>query len=70
MIINVFSSLGPLSTTTNDFWRMVWEQRSPVIVMITRLKESKKVMQYFVVNNPFHYIYYYCMINYISFTAE
>ena len=28
--------------TISDFWRMVWKERSPIIVMITKLKERNK----------------------------
>jgi len=31
---------GPLATTTADFWQMVWEQGSVIIVMLTQLNES------------------------------
>ncbi|XP_030058816.1 receptor-type tyrosine-protein phosphatase epsilon isoform X1 [Microcaecilia unicolor] len=30
---------GPKQETVNDFWKMVWEQRSATIVMLTNLKE-------------------------------
>ncbi|XP_032826470.1 receptor-type tyrosine-protein phosphatase delta isoform X28 [Petromyzon marinus] len=34
---------GPLPETFADFWRMVWEQRSSTIVMMTRLEERCRV---------------------------
>jgi len=34
---------GPLPETFADFWRMVWEQRSSTIVMLTRLEERARV---------------------------
>ncbi|XP_077379773.1 receptor-type tyrosine-protein phosphatase F isoform X9 [Festucalex cinctus] len=34
---------GPLPETLSDFWRMVWEQRSSTIVMMTRLEEKSRV---------------------------
>ncbi|XP_051231235.1 receptor-type tyrosine-protein phosphatase F isoform X12 [Dicentrarchus labrax] len=34
---------GPLPETLSDFWRMVWEQRSTTIVMMTRLEEKSRV---------------------------
>ncbi|XP_078575223.1 receptor-type tyrosine-protein phosphatase alpha-like [Branchiostoma floridae x Branchiostoma japonicum] len=39
---------GPLPTTTNDFWRMVWEQDTATIVMVTNLMEKNmaKCAQY------------------------
>ncbi|KAJ8298665.1 hypothetical protein KUTeg_022725, partial [Tegillarca granosa] len=33
---------GPMSHTIVDFWRMVWVEKSPIIVMITKLKEKNK----------------------------
>lgn len=29
--------------TVNDFWQMAWQEESPVIVMITKLKEKNEV---------------------------
>ncbi|XP_077109703.1 receptor-type tyrosine-protein phosphatase S isoform X8 [Ranitomeya variabilis] len=34
---------GPLPDSFGDFWRMVWEQRSATIVMMTRLEEKSRV---------------------------
>ncbi|XP_069378737.1 protein tyrosine phosphatase receptor type Fa isoform X17 [Paralichthys olivaceus] len=34
---------GPLPETLTDFWRMVWEQRTCTIVMMTRLEEKSRV---------------------------
>ncbi|XP_046841964.1 titin-like isoform X3 [Xenia sp. Carnegie-2017] len=34
---------GPLETTCEQFWRMVWENLSSIIVMVTGLEEGRKV---------------------------
>lgn len=40
-IINRYiATQGPLSDTTQDFWTMVWEQKSTLIVMVTPLIEN------------------------------
>ena len=33
---------GPLPQTVVDFWRLVWQERAPSIVMITNLEERGK----------------------------
>ncbi|KAM7046543.1 receptor-type tyrosine-protein phosphatase C [Acridotheres tristis] len=33
---------GPKDETTDDFWRMVWEQKATIIVMVTRCEEGKR----------------------------
>ncbi|KAK6190306.1 hypothetical protein SNE40_002207 [Patella caerulea] len=33
---------GPMAHTIVDFWKMVWFERCPIIVMITKLKEKSK----------------------------
>ncbi|KAF7239233.1 Receptor-type tyrosine-protein phosphatase epsilon [Varanus komodoensis] len=39
---------GPKQDTVNDFWRMIWEQKSATVVMLTNVKERKedKCFQY------------------------
>ncbi|VDN03615.1 unnamed protein product [Thelazia callipaeda] len=37
---NYILTQGPLSTTSNDFWQMVWEQSSTLIIMLNRLVEK------------------------------
>jgi protein tyrosine phosphatase len=33
---------GPLSNTVDDFWRLVWHETVPIIVMVTRLTEKNR----------------------------
>uniref|UniRef100_A0A452FNU6 Receptor-type tyrosine-protein phosphatase C n=1 Tax=Capra hircus TaxID=9925 RepID=A0A452FNU6_CAPHI len=33
---------GPRDETVDDFWRMIWEQKATVIVMVTRCEEGNK----------------------------
>ena len=47
LILHLANSLhifaGPLPKTNIDFWRLVWQERPPTIVMVTNLKEGSKI---------------------------
>ena len=34
--------VGPLKKTLIDFWRLIWQERPQIIVMVTNLKEGSK----------------------------
>lgn len=43
MLIYGVLAAGPKEETINDFWRMIWEQQSSIIVMVTRCEEGNRV---------------------------
>lgn len=43
-IVNRYiASQGPLPNTCSDFWQMIWEQQSTLIVMLTTITERGRV---------------------------
>ena len=36
-------TLGPLPNTVVDFWRLIWQERPPTIVIVTNIKEGNKI---------------------------
>lgn len=51
---------GPLPETAEDFWRMLWEHNSTIVVMLTKLKEmgKEKCTQYWPDSRSVRYQYY------------
>ena len=37
------ASQGPLKNTVDDFWKMVWEEKCDIIVMLTKAQENGRV---------------------------
>jgi len=42
----MFNLLGPKNITIKDFWQMIWQENVEVIVMVTKLEEGRKVIQF------------------------
>ena len=59
MNIYVLSFLeAPVAKTLTDFWRLIWQEHPPTVVMITNLKEGEKVTSYIL------YVYTYCIMKF------
>ncbi|KAG7228905.1 hypothetical protein INR49_008683 [Caranx melampygus] len=51
---------GPLAETTEDFWRMLWEHNSTIVVMLTKVREMgrEKCHQYWPAERSARYQYF------------
>ncbi|KAK4337061.1 hypothetical protein RND71_043757 [Anisodus tanguticus] len=51
---------GPLPETINDFWRMIWESNSNIIVMLTKCNElgREKCSQYWPSEHSMRYMFF------------
>ncbi|XP_024914557.1 protein tyrosine phosphatase receptor type Db isoform X14 [Cynoglossus semilaevis] len=51
---------GPLAETTEDYWRMLWEHNSTIVVMLTKLREMgrEKCHQYWPAERSARYQYF------------
>nr|XP_023685338.1 receptor-type tyrosine-protein phosphatase delta-like isoform X28 [Paramormyrops kingsleyae] len=51
---------GPLAETTEDFWRLLWEHNSTIVVMLTKLREMgrEKCHQYWPAERSARYQYF------------
>ena len=43
LCLHAWSNTGPLPHTMGDFWRLVWQEKPPIIVMVTNLKEGNRI---------------------------
>jgi protein tyrosine phosphatase len=43
IVMNFISTQAPISATYQDFWKMVWDQKSSTIIMLTDFEENGKL---------------------------
>ena len=60
LMIPLAPSPGPLQETTEDFWRMLWEHNSTIVVMLTKLREMgrEKCHEYWPTERSQRYQYF------------
>lgn len=61
---------GSLPETFGDFWRMIWEQRSANIVMMTKLEERSRVRTSIPLSPPWNVQYIYANPGLHGFTDQ
>ena len=42
-MITLFTHAGPLPNTVVDFWRLIWQEHPPTIVMVTNVMEGNRI---------------------------
>ena len=67
VIFDVYFLPGPTPATISDFWQMIWDQKTSVIVMLTNIEENGKVCEGFIL----HFISgIFVTITYLNFASN
>ena len=64
------NGVGPNALTLSDFIQMIWDQKPPVVVMLTRLFEKGKVAKYPVLSGTTVSTVIYAGINFVEKVNE